>query len=241
MTDVVDGFTISGAPYRISVSMIPAYSPPDRLIDGATSYQTWIQPGIPLTGPSPTTCFNGAMPFQTWIHYSPLGISATKMKVMGMVLRPCDTEIWVNSVDTALQNKLSDGWGRLKMAEAFLSPVGFAETICLQMYDGFVITDDPAYIGFADNTGTEMTGWRAPCTIYANTDYNLRTYHAESEVGHSPGNAPIECLKLWDAVEGGSAVGSLDLNRTVSSIEIDNRFNKFYKSRVVVDYNCKGS
>ena len=172
------------------------------------------------------------------LNWSPLGISATKFKVKGMVLTPLTTEIFISNVDPALKNRLTEGWGRSVRGESFHSPVGLPGVVYGFSYAAATITAATLYMELCDSAGTALPGQRRVlCTKYANTDYNLNVYHAEFAPGngYSSTIGGVGQVKLYTARTGGAAANTIDLTRTVDSITVDEEVDKFKTMKLIFE------
>jgi len=172
------------------------------------------------------------------LNYSPLGISATKFKVKSMVLRPVETEIYITNTDSVLENRLTEGWGRARRSESFLSPVGQPEVIYgCSYYDG-IITTATLYAELCDSSGTALTNQeRVLCTRYLNVNYNATTYHAEwiAGNGYSSTIGGVGQIKLYTTKTGGAASFTIDLTRTVNNITVDEEVDKFKSTKLIFE------
>ncbi len=175
------------------------------------------------------------------INYSPLGISNTKFKVTAMKLRPFETSIYINNRNPWLENKLTRSFGRMEMSEAFASPIGYVETIFLEVFEDTVITDATLYMELHDNSDVAFAWDRIPCTKFSNSDYNVNVYHCEIPPGFRAGDQGVRYIELYTAATGGTKRADIDLNKTVSSIPIDVRPDKFMETTLIIEVSCPSS
>jgi len=177
------------------------------------------------------------------MYWSPLGISAVKMKVTRLILRKNSTEIYVNNIDTLILNKLSRSMGTMEKIDAFVAPTGSAENVFLETYDATVATDAALYMELEDEDGTDLSNMhRVLCTRFANNaNLNANTYHAEFERQNGYSAKQVRYIKLYTKLTGGSLRTTIDLQRTVSSIDIDEKVDKFKTNRLVIEVTHKAS
>ena len=172
------------------------------------------------------------------MYWGPLGIDAVKMKVTGMVLRRLDTEIYVNNVDTLLDNRLTRGWNDTERSASFISQVGVPEVVYGRTYTGTIITTATLWMELCDSGGAALPSQdRQLCTRFSNTDYNQIVYHAEFEAGnaHIATIGGVGQIKLYTTKTGVSPQNTIDLTRTVSSIVIDEEVDKFKQSKLIFE------
>lgn len=176
------------------------------------------------------------------LYWSPLGISALKMKVTSLLLRKNSTEIYVNNTDPLLDNVISRTMGTTEKLDSFAAPIGTADTVFLEAYDSTVVTDASLYMELEDEDGTDLKNMsRVLCSKYSSSTYNSNTYHAEFEKQNGYSAKQVRYIKLYTALTGGSLRTTIDLQRTVSSIDIDEKIDKFKTNRIIVESTCKAS
>jgi hypothetical protein len=172
------------------------------------------------------------------LYWGELGISAVKMKVTQIILRRNNTEISLNDTDIELLNRISQSLGRLDKTESFLAPVGDVKTTYLETYAGVTIADSGTTTMYLYDTAGGIITSLLPrdCVKTENTTYNLKTFHAEFERHHGESTTKIRYIKLYN---GATLRATIDLQRTVSSIVIDESVDKYRGNRLVVEASFK--
>lgn len=172
------------------------------------------------------------------MYWGPLGISNLKMKVTGMVLRKLETEIYVNNIDSLLDNKLTRGWNESERSASFISPVGVPEVVYGSTYSGSIITNAVLWMELCDSGGTALPSQdRQLCIRFSNVAYNMIIYHAEFVAGnaHSATIGGVGQIKLYTTKTGASPAHTIDLTRTEASIVIDEEVDKFKQSKLIFE------
>jgi len=173
------------------------------------------------------------------LYWSPMGISAVKFKITQMVITPTRTEIFVNNVDPLLTNYVTQSFGALGRLDSYMAPVGLVDNIYIETYSDSVITSDHnVYMKLYDENNVVLTSHdQALCIRFDSPNYNAITYHAEFEKGNGYSDQLVRYVEL-NTIEHGQ-LAKIDLRRTTSSIEIDERARKTDTNRLIVELTAK--
>lgn len=180
------------------------------------------------------------------LNYSPLGISATKFKVLGVRVGTNTTEISVTNADRIRKNTIKDMQKQVFATAEYTSPTEPQSTIYIYARSTTVVTTALLYAQLSsDGVGTILdshgnyAAHRVPCTKLTvpggASPYNQTSYYAVFEAENGYGT--VESMQLYAALTGGSAVATYDLG----SIDLVAQPYKTKLSRVVLDFACKAS
>ena len=181
------------------------------------------------------------------LNLSPLGISALKLKVKGVVVEANTTTITLSNDDVLVDNAQRYYNAKSSRSEAFLAPVGLVDNMYIAVfYDARVDwAEGDAFMGLADGSGNRLTGLvGVECTKHSVSALNLNVYHAEFEMDNGYSTPPKGLSQIWlgslDTFEGLSAAYLKRYYLYNGSAPIrDERFDKFKTSRLIVDFLTK--
>ncbi len=170
------------------------------------------------------------------VNFSPLGLSAVKMKVTGVKCRPNETEIFLNNRDILLENRFAIAAHKADRLEVFAAPTDPSSTLFFSCFKDAAVTTATLYMQLCKSNGTAIDGSkRVKCTKLSNSRYNMNTYHAEFEAdnGHTlDGTSLVTRIELYNAETGGSEISEYVLSTS-------EQFPKWTTSRIIVDFNAK--
>lgn len=177
------------------------------------------------------------------VNLSPVGIVAQKFKVLGVKVEANQTTITVSNKDLAVLNAQKYINLKANRTEAFYAPVGLADNAYIAVYDGTVNNGSTYWMELQDGSGNPIAGSRRLlCTKHSIGPLNLNVYHAEfeSDNGHATPPGGVRYIALYAAVTGGAPAASCDMY-AVGPPYVDERFDKFKGTRLIVDYMTKNS
>jgi hypothetical protein len=177
------------------------------------------------------------------LKYSPAGINGL-FKVRAVECKSdMTTRITISNYDPITLNRITKGWGASDKHESFLSTVGLADNVFVDPFYNGVISASSAWMEFDDEYGIVLPGTsRVKCTVFSNTDYNQKKFHAEFEMmnGHSTDGHPVSYVSLYTAQIGGSLIKSFNLYQPFgTNIYFDQRFAKWKSTRCIIELSCK--
>lgn len=181
------------------------------------------------------------------LNLSPLGISATKFKVKGVVVEANHTTITLSNDDVMVNNAQRYYNDKAQRSEAFLAPVGLVDNIYVAVYYAGAVdwNEGYAFMGLADGSGNRLTGLiGVECTKHPVVAMNLNVYHAEFEVDNGYSVPPKGLSQIWLGYnanfEGLSAAYLKRYYLYNGSAPIrDEKLDKFKTSRLIVDFLTK--
>lgn len=176
------------------------------------------------------------------LNISPLQISLTKFKVVGIICYDTTTEIFLNNRDIVVENRFRDATKLADKHESFLAPVGFAEDVYFWGFIDSVVTDATLY-GAMETASGDVTGMqRVLCEKLTDTNRNAIIYCGMFEKwnGSTDGSTKIRYLKLYDAKSGGTLKATYDLYSAGPPIR-DERFDKWHSQRLHFNLITKAS
>jgi hypothetical protein len=174
------------------------------------------------------------------LYWSPLGMSAVLMKVNRIIIKNGNTEVYLNNVDPLLINRITNTIGKTDKLDAFLSPVGLVQNTVLETYTDTVIASaNDVYCELKDTTDTDLAEQDfVLCEKFTDTKYNICQYHAEFEASNALGTNKVRYVRLYDS---GGQIVKVDLQRTESNIDIDEKTIKTKTNRLIVIVNGKAA
>lgn len=179
------------------------------------------------------------------LNLSPLGISAVKLKVKGIVVEANQTTITVSNDDVMVDNAQRYYNTKSQRTEAFYAPVGLVDNMYVAVfYDGVVDWAD-GYMGMLDGGGNLLSGCTPThCDKHPVSALNLNVYHAEFEADNSYSTPPkgVRYIRMGNApnIMSLGAGDRADYNLLdPAAPRRDERFDKFKTSRLIVDFLTK--
>jgi len=180
------------------------------------------------------------------LNYSPLGISATKFKVLGVRVGTNTTEIEITNAGKLRKNTIRENQKKTFATENYASPVEPQSTIYIYARSETVVTSTSLFAQLSSNgVGTILASHgnyaahRVPCTKLTvpggASPYNVNSYYAVFEAENGYGD--VESMQLYEDLTGGSAVATYDLG----SISLLAQPYKSKLSRVILDFACKAA
>jgi len=187
------------------------------------------------------------------LNWSPLQISALKMKVTGMQMKKNETTLFVNNIDPIVKNRKTEGWGREVRTASFGIPTEVDNVAFINVFLDDTITGTPAYLLFKDSAGSYLDNLiPTDVTIYKSSDiYSPDKYNLSSMVGVMKGSNGFTKDSAYTAAEPRTIgeievydssdvlLKTVDLIQTVSSVDIDESILKFKGQKAIVEINYK--
>lgn len=171
------------------------------------------------------------------LNLSPLGITAGKFKVKGIIVEPNQTTITISNADIAVLNAQKYYNVKAAKTEAFFSPVGLVDNIYISVFWDYVFDYDPLYMRLSDIDGYAIpNSYMVRCIKHSMPALNLNVYHAEFERSNGYSIPPYGIGRLTVS-RGLSGYPFIDYQLTGTGR--DERFDKFKTSRVIVDLMTK--
>lgn len=181
------------------------------------------------------------------LNWSPLGISDVDLKVKEVELGPNTTSIRVTNADDIRSLLYRYTRGGIERLDSTASPEGYPMHTYGTTHVNNTISESVAgtiYMELKDASNVLLTGLvRVKCTVTSDTTTNLKVIRGVFETYNGYSTAPVRYVNLYNAISGGAVItnGNIDLYRTVSSIEVDERVDKFKGTRLTFEVTCKAS
>jgi len=176
------------------------------------------------------------------LNLSPLGISALKLKVKGVVVEANQTTITISNDDVMVNNAQRYYNAKAQRSEAFLAPVGLVDNMYVAVFIDDVADYSPGWVELRYESGGAIPGLSKVPTKHQVTALNLNVYHAEFEAadGHSAiGGTMVGVGMIYLRQSSGSAnYKTYDLYVSTDPVR-DERFHKFKTNRLIVDVLTK--
>ncbi len=170
------------------------------------------------------------------LNYPMLGASGLKLKVVGVVCRPNETEAQVTNQDILTVNEFNQNVRRTRTLESFQGPTDPNFAFFFNCFKDAAVTTATLWMQLCKSNGTAIDGLkRVKCTKFSNSQYNMNTYHAEFEKdnGHTvDGSSLVTRVELYNAETGGSEISEYILSTS-------EQFPKWTTSRIIVDFNAR--